>query len=52
MGIKPDRNNAEATDLQSPPPEFGHAMRKFWLFDPEYINLNHGLSLLSTVAGK
>ena len=29
---------------QTAPPEFGHVMRKFWSFDPEYVNLNNGWS--------
>lgn len=24
------------------PPPFGHAMKKLWGFDPDYVNLNHG----------
>ncbi|KAF5390565.1 hypothetical protein D9757_002601 [Collybiopsis confluens] len=27
---------------QSPPPPFGHQMRKFFAFDPDYVNINHG----------
>ncbi|KAF8916069.1 PLP-dependent transferase [Mucidula mucida] len=26
----------------SPPPPFGHAILPFFLFDPNYVNLNHG----------
>ena len=25
--------------------KFGHAMNEYFLFDPKYINLNHGLSV-------
>lgn len=28
--------------LPESPPQFGHAMRKFWEFDSTYVNLNHG----------
>ena len=24
------------------PPPFGHAMHKYFGFDPKYVNLNHG----------
>ncbi|OCH92527.1 PLP-dependent transferase [Obba rivulosa] len=29
-------------DKDVPPPPFGHALKGFWAFDPEYVNLNHG----------
>lgn len=29
-------------DPAAEPPPFGHAMRKYWGFDPAYVNLNHG----------
>lgn len=29
------------------PPAFGHPLLKYFAFDPNYINLNHGASLLS-----
>lgn len=28
--------------FKSKPPSFGHAVLKYFSFDPEYINLNHG----------
>lgn len=28
------------------PPAFGHPLLKYFAFDPKYINLNHGVSLL------
>ncbi|KAF5364460.1 hypothetical protein D9758_010701 [Tetrapyrgos nigripes] len=36
----------------SPPPVFGHSLKKYFSFDPTYINLNHGAygSLPSPVA--
>lgn len=27
---------------KSDPPPYGHALHKYFGFDPEYINLNHG----------
>ena len=29
-------------DPSSTPPEFGKAVRKYWAFDKEYVNVNHG----------
>ncbi|PSR75560.1 hypothetical protein PHLCEN_2v9040 [Hermanssonia centrifuga] len=29
-------------DPQTAPPDFGHAVRKFWGFEDDYVNLNHG----------
>ncbi|KAH9838651.1 PLP-dependent transferase [Rhodofomes roseus] len=29
-------------DANEKPPPFGHAVKSFWGFDPEYVNLNHG----------
>lgn len=31
-------------DPAAPPPPFGKAMLKYFAFDPEYINVNHGES--------
>ena len=37
-------NAATLTESSTTPPAFGHAMRKFWCFDEDYINLNVGRS--------
>lgn len=29
-------------DPNTLPPEFGHAMLKYWGFDKNYVNVNHG----------
>ncbi|KAJ6554374.1 pyridoxal phosphate-dependent transferase [Mycena capillaripes] len=29
-------------EVQGNPPPFGHAMLKYFAFDPDYVNLNHG----------
>jgi hercynylcysteine S-oxide lyase len=33
---------AHTYDPQSAPPPFGHALHKYFGFDPAYVNLNHG----------
>jgi selenocysteine lyase/cysteine desulfurase len=33
---------AHTYDPQSAPPPFGHALFKYFAFDPAYVNLNHG----------
>ncbi|TFK75713.1 PLP-dependent transferase [Pluteus cervinus] len=35
-------SNQEIKWYKDPPPEFGHPMLRFFEFDPEYVNLNHG----------
>jgi hypothetical protein len=30
------------------PPAFGHAMRKYFAFDAEFLNLNHGTNIQSS----
>ena len=37
--ITPDRYTY---DPSSPPPEFGKPVRKYWAFDENYVNVNHG----------
>ena len=35
--------NAALHELeQQPPPPFGHALAKYFLTRPDYLNLNHG----------
>ena len=31
-------------DPQAPPPPFGRAVRKYWGFESDYVNVNHGQS--------
>lgn len=31
-------------EFQGDPPPFGHSMLKYFAFDPNYVNLNHGSS--------
>ncbi|TFY57881.1 hypothetical protein EVG20_g8371 [Dentipellis fragilis] len=39
--LNPTADNSFVAYSGSPPP-FGHAMHKYFGFDPEYVNLNHG----------
>ncbi|EMD33519.1 hypothetical protein CERSUDRAFT_118090 [Gelatoporia subvermispora B] len=38
--VQPPSGYTYDENAKSPP--FGHALKGFWAFDPEYVNLNHG----------
>jgi selenocysteine lyase/cysteine desulfurase len=37
-----DTGKQSTYDPQTAPPPFGHALHKYFAFDPAYVNLNHG----------
>jgi selenocysteine lyase/cysteine desulfurase len=44
MTVMDPKENAKVStyNSQKAPPPFGHALHKFFAFDPAYVNLNHG----------
>ncbi|PCH42559.1 PLP-dependent transferase [Wolfiporia cocos MD-104 SS10] len=38
-GDKPD---CDSYDMSASPPPFGHQIKRFWAFESEFVNLNHG----------
>ncbi|KAK7691099.1 hypothetical protein QCA50_006202 [Cerrena zonata] len=39
-GLPPSK--LDSFDPSSTPPPFGHQLKKYWAFDDDYVNLNHG----------
>ncbi|KAK0224427.1 pyridoxal phosphate-dependent transferase [Armillaria nabsnona] len=42
MALPPSASSLESLVLSEQPPAFGHQMKEYFHFDPEYVNLNHG----------
>lgn len=42
VSLNPAAMNDFTYDPTTSPPAFGHAMLKYWGFDKEYVNVNHG----------
>jgi len=37
-----DRDQEYSFDATSKPPPFGHQLKKYWAFEKDFVNLNHG----------